>query len=199
MVNTKQLWHACAERGRDDERADALLDAGRASGRAPASADREWLRRVLKLVRRHGDALRAYRPEPYDGELVHVRAAVSAKRLERPEVSGWAALCRGAEVTIVAGDHLSIHFPPQVEAMTEVLRPALERADSLLVRQASRGRQGSTDYSLPRSLTWQFSDNSGGDVLGDLFDGARRRWLSSAFGGLEASDLGQELFDLCLG
>ena len=122
----------------DDERADALLDAGRASGRAPASADREWLRRVLTLVRRHGDALRAYRPETYDGELVHIRAAMSAERFEHPEVSGWAELCRSVEVTIVPGDHLSIHFPPQVQALAEILRPALERADRLVVRQTSK-------------------------------------------------------------
>ena len=114
----------------DDERLDALLTAGRVSGRAPASADRDWLRRVLELVRRHGDALRAYRPEPYDGDLVHVRAAETAKRLERPEVSGWAALCCGVEVAVVPGDHLSVHFPPQVTAVAEILRPALECADS---------------------------------------------------------------------
>ena len=62
------------EAGSEDQRLEALLAAGRASGRAPAHADHDWLRCVVKLIRKHGDALRSYRPEPYDGELVHVRA-----------------------------------------------------------------------------------------------------------------------------
>ena len=92
----------------------------------------EGLEHIVSMFQRHGEALRNYRAEVYDGDLVHLRAAETAERLEQPEVSGWASLCRHVEVTVVPGDHLSIHHPPEVNAIVEILRPLLERADALV-------------------------------------------------------------------
>ena len=108
-----------------DERLDFILDTGRASGHAPAGADRAWLRRILDVVRRHGDALRAYRPQSYDGALLHLRAAQTAARLEDPNRSGWSAWCRSVEVKIMPGDHHSMHFPPQVTHVAKGMCSAL--------------------------------------------------------------------------
>ncbi len=114
-----------------DERLAAILAAAQAAGALPAGFDLDRLRRLMDVVDANGQALLRYRPGPWNGDLVHYRAAVTARRLERPEASGWSALCTGeATVEIVPGDHMSIHFPPQVRRLARSLDGRLARAEA---------------------------------------------------------------------
>ncbi len=113
-----------------DERLAAILAAARAAGALPAAFDLERLRRLMDVAEANGRALARYRPGPRHGDLVHYRAAATARRLERPETSGWSALCRGEVVVeVVPGDHMSIHFPPHALRLARSLDQRLARAE----------------------------------------------------------------------
>jgi thioesterase domain-containing protein len=78
-------------------------------------------------------AARAFRPRPYPGPVVLVRAAGSDRFAfppgdpHDPEPSGgWAALADSVELAVVPGDHHTMVRPPHVEALAAALRRALE-------------------------------------------------------------------------
>ncbi|MGD2116639.1 MAG: alpha/beta fold hydrolase, partial [Acidobacteriota bacterium] len=99
-----------------EERLAHILKAAKSAGALPASFDLDRLRRLMDVVNANGQAMVRYRPQSHGGGLVHFRAAATAQRLERPEATGWAELCRGeVEVEVIPGDHMSIHFPPHAE------------------------------------------------------------------------------------
>jgi len=114
-----------------DDRLAHILETAQAAGALPASFDLDRLRRLMDVVNANGRALLAYRPGPYAGRLLHVRAAATAGRLERPDTSGWSALCPGVEVEIVAGDHMSIHFPPHAARLARALEARMVQPASI--------------------------------------------------------------------
>jgi thioesterase domain-containing protein len=88
----------------------------------------ERLAAIVEVFVQNSRALRAYRPQPYDGRLVYFRAEENHPE-ERPE-DAWNELSGGrAEVHRVPGDHLSALFPPHVSALGVRLREAIERAE----------------------------------------------------------------------
>ncbi len=73
------------------------------------------LRRRFEVYRASAEAVRAYRPGPYDGPLDLFEAA------DRPApASTWRRLAR--HTVVLPGDHYSVLAPPQVEALAEALR-----------------------------------------------------------------------------
>ncbi len=113
-----------------DERLSHILTTARAAGALPASFDLARLRRLMDIVNANGRAMTEYRPEPYDGELLHVRAATTAERMERPQESGWSALAGHVTVEIAPGDHMSIHFPPHAEGLARRLEEEMLRSET---------------------------------------------------------------------
>ena len=116
--------------GSRDERLAHILSTAQAAGALPASFDLDRLRRLMDVVNANGRAMLDYRPAAYDGEILHLRAAVTAERLERPETSGWSALANGVTVEIVPGDHMSIHFPPHARRLARRLDEGMLHAET---------------------------------------------------------------------
>ncbi len=114
-----------------DERLAGILAVAQAAGALPAGFDLDRLRRLMDVVDANGRALLDYRPGPWSGDLVHYRAAATARRRERPEASGWSRLSGGEVVVeIVPGDHMSIHFPPHVAQLARSLDERMARAEA---------------------------------------------------------------------
>ncbi|HEY3570928.1 MAG TPA: amino acid adenylation domain-containing protein [Thermoanaerobaculia bacterium] len=107
-----------------EARLELILEQVRQEGARPTALDLSELRRLVRVVRAHRRAVRAYEPQPLDTSLVYVRAAEGLG-----DDAVWAGLALGgAEVAEVPGGHLSMHYPPGSETLAAALRAAIERA-----------------------------------------------------------------------
>jgi thioesterase domain-containing protein len=107
-----------------EARLELILEQVRQEGVRPAALDLSELRRLVRIVRAHRRAVRAYEPQPFDTSLVYVRAAEGLG-----DDAVWAGLALGgAEVHEVPGSHMSMHYPPNTEMLAAALRTAVERA-----------------------------------------------------------------------
>jgi amino acid adenylation domain-containing protein len=112
-----------------DERLRWILRRAQGAGALPAGFDLARLERTVALVEVHARALSAHRSRVFDGRALLLRAEETAARATVPEVSGWAGLCAGGvDVVIVPGAHMSLHFPPHVSTVAQVLEERLEAA-----------------------------------------------------------------------
>jgi thioesterase domain-containing protein len=124
LVDSWLLDDASPEPGRDEVEAAVRGELG-----GGASLSAAELARLSEVLVGNARALRAYRPRPRTGSLVYFRAAASRPG-ERPQ-DAWSSLCSdGAEVHLVAGDHLSSLLPPHVWELGERLRGAIERSEA---------------------------------------------------------------------
>jgi len=107
-----------------DQRLELILEAGREAGGLAAGMELADLRRLVKILEANRRALRAYRPEPASVRATYVRAAEGVRA-----DAVWRALALGGlEVHEVAGNHLSMHFPPHVESLAARLASCVEWA-----------------------------------------------------------------------
>jgi thioesterase domain-containing protein len=88
-------------------------------------------------------ALRAYRPQPYGGRIVHFWAADRVSQSVRQLEAEWSGVARG-EVTFheIQGDHSSMLAAPNVVALASILAEYLEAeqtASPCIARGGSRG------------------------------------------------------------
>jgi thioesterase domain-containing protein len=116
---------AAAAGGRAAE-VDAAFDLAVERLGDAAGIELDEARRHARVLAANVDILYDYRPEPWAGELLFFRAAERRPGdPPRPELP-WIELARGGvEVAVVAGDHLTMHQPPHVEAVAARLRRAL--------------------------------------------------------------------------
>ena len=79
----------------------------------------------MKVVGANRRSLRPYDPQPFATRLAFLKAADTLQEND----AAWDRLSLGgAEVHRIPGDHLSIHFPPQVETLAATLAGCIERA-----------------------------------------------------------------------
>ncbi len=110
-----------------EERVELILRTGRELGTLAPSTGTLELNRLVRVVGANRRALRVYAPQPFETELAYLKAGDNPAPHEADAV--WAGLARGgAEVHMVPGNHLSMHAPPQVEALAARLRSCIERA-----------------------------------------------------------------------
>ncbi|RMH16882.1 MAG: amino acid adenylation domain-containing protein [Acidobacteria bacterium] len=90
-------------------------------GLDPASA-----RRMVRALKVHLEAMFAYRPQPYPGSIVFLRAAERRPRDPRHPELAWIGLAAGGvEVHVVPGDHITMHHPPHLDVVAARLAKAL--------------------------------------------------------------------------
>jgi amino acid adenylation domain-containing protein len=127
MIDVAAPAPAGPETEDEDERASFALDlAGLAGfGLGPATLEelsaREDLRELFDLFAANRRAARAYRPGPYRGRVLLVRAAETAAT-SPAGLEAWQGLAAGgAEVRVLPGDHYSLLRLPLVAALAELL------------------------------------------------------------------------------
>jgi thioesterase domain-containing protein len=85
----------------------------------------------VKVLRRHTEAMRAYRPGVYAGRITLLRAAEQPAGASPEPDMGWGRYARGGvEVRGVPGDHLSMLQEPHVGRLAEEIRSCLARRRS---------------------------------------------------------------------
>jgi len=115
----------------DGERIDAVLRALREAAEVPVAALEHQRSSYLDL--RIGEA---HRPRRYEGRVVLYRAIEPAPHTVRDpayerddETLGWDEVCPRLTVVPVAGHHLSLLDPPQVDELAALLRREFALAD----------------------------------------------------------------------
>jgi amino acid adenylation domain-containing protein len=82
-------------------------------------------RRTRRLERALIEAVRAYRPGPYDGRVVHVRAADDDRTGPTVEWD-WRSVARGGvDVHLVPGSHRVMMRPPRIAYVARIVREAM--------------------------------------------------------------------------
>ncbi|MGH2599003.1 MAG: thioesterase domain-containing protein, partial [Dehalococcoidia bacterium] len=132
-VDMSRLRHAD-----DGEALEHLLGRLRGEEVVPASFTVELARRLAKGYRRRMRALERYRPAPYPGRLILLRAreqefgtsGLLDGVLPAPEGDatwGWGGLvsCGDCAVHVLDGHHATLLQPPSVELVANVLRQAI--------------------------------------------------------------------------
>jgi thioesterase domain-containing protein len=107
-----------------DARLEALLEVARQQGKLAHEVDMRWVRWLADGFRISVDATQQYRPRPYDGPLLLVRAV--EHKVPGDDTRGWGALVRGGvDVRWVTGAHYNMVQQPHVAAVADVLRATL--------------------------------------------------------------------------
>jgi thioesterase domain-containing protein len=123
--------------------------------RSKARLLRAWTRRIIHRSREQGDirdrlgtprlperyvpwleayldARERYRPQPYRGRIVLLRARTRPLFGNLARDNGWGAIAQGrVDVRVIAGDHGNILREPRVRLLAEALTNAMDEASSL--------------------------------------------------------------------
>jgi thioesterase domain-containing protein len=112
--------------GRDPELQLQLFVArARAAGLVHQAGSLEQVRRLVAVFRANVAAYRAYRPRPYDGNLLLVRAAASVTG--EPDL-GWETLAAAVSRHQAPGNHVTLLAEPHVAALAGLLQSAIALA-----------------------------------------------------------------------
>ncbi|HEX4494362.1 MAG TPA: non-ribosomal peptide synthase/polyketide synthase [Thermoanaerobaculia bacterium] len=133
-----------------EERLELILQRGRENGAFAASFGVPELRWLVEVVSANQRAIRAYVPAASDLRVTFLHAAASESSAE-----SWSGLALGGvEVHEVPGNHLSLHFPPQVEEAAAALRSCIEGA----LRTAGGDSPGEAGGARPAGAVRPFAE-----------------------------------------
>ena len=106
-------------------RIDYLFTNGRAFGRIPATYTINDLRRMYDAMDAHVEALSAYQPQPYAGQVTFLRCTDRTESDIIP-YRPWSTVVRGGVATYdVPGKHSTLLEAPNVQAVAHVLHNCL--------------------------------------------------------------------------
>jgi thioesterase domain-containing protein len=112
-----------------EQRLEALLELARQRGLLAHEVDLRWVRWLIDGYRIAVAATQRYRPRPFPGRLVLLRAADHS--IDAEETLGWGALAQGGvDLHWVPGTHETLVHAPHVQALAERLRACIEAAQS---------------------------------------------------------------------
>lgn len=100
-------------------------------------------RRIYEVFQANMKAVVGYRPRPYSGHMVLVRAAQHATPMHADPVLGWGSWVSGVEVQGVPSSHLELLQPPAVERVAAILARRL--ATDVPASVSSRRSAGPTE------------------------------------------------------
>ena len=104
------------------EQLRTVLAAARRAGALPEGLEEEQARALLAAGEAEVDALRAYRPRPYAGPVLLVRAARGGGAADL----GWGALAPALEVVPLDAGHSGLLVEPVVRDLVELLQARLD-------------------------------------------------------------------------
>jgi amino acid adenylation domain-containing protein len=99
----------------------AVLEEEKRTGLIPSSLDLPSVRRIIAMHANNCRANTTYRPEPYDGRVILIRAAESDGEPAR----SWGALARHLEVHTVPGNHFTVLSRANAGAVAEIVMAAV--------------------------------------------------------------------------
>jgi amino acid adenylation domain-containing protein len=105
---------------------DRLLELAREEGVLPPGVDKPWVRERFALFRRSLTALHHYRPRPYGGPVLFLRAADSQPPGETDLTAGWSRLATIEAHLVPDANHKNLLYPPALDLVLDLLRPALD-------------------------------------------------------------------------
>jgi thioesterase domain-containing protein/acyl carrier protein len=109
----------------DEARAEHVLALLRREGLLNGGIGLDRARRIREVWKAHARAVARYRPRPYDGSVVVLRAAEGPA--DRDPALGWRRLSTCVEVHEVPGNHLTMMVRPNVGILAGVLDAYLRR------------------------------------------------------------------------
>ena len=136
-----------ALRGWDgDSLLNDLLERAKSEGLLSAHTDLSQLNRLVEVFKSNRQALRAYAPLSYDGDVLLLRASeAGAEARAAQDDLGWSRLFNHLEVRKVPGDHYGIIARPHVEVLAEQLKAYLDGAALEEMRSDENRRFGRFD------------------------------------------------------
>ncbi|HYO14557.1 MAG TPA: alpha/beta fold hydrolase, partial [Thermoanaerobaculia bacterium] len=109
-----------------EERLEGIVAAAKRAGLLPADLGTEPVRRLVRVYRANETAFTRYRPAPWAGRTLLIRAAEGVMR--RDPTLGWDGLLTGElETVTVEGTHQTILLEPGFKDLVRVLRERLAR------------------------------------------------------------------------
>jgi thioesterase domain-containing protein len=121
-----------------DRQLDYALDAAHRAGLSGVIADHlpqlEALRRYHRVLAANQRALDAYRPLPYAGPVILLRAEAGLRLRGADPTLGWSAIAADLTILDVPGNHDNMIERPYVRIVAGVLGRCLERAGGPLCR-----------------------------------------------------------------
>jgi amino acid adenylation domain-containing protein len=107
-----------------EERLEGIVAAAKGAGLLAADLGTEPVRRLVRVYRTNETAFAKYRPAPWAGRTLLVRATEGVMRME-PSL-GWDGLLTGElEIVTLEGTHQTILLEPGVQDLVRVLRERL--------------------------------------------------------------------------
>jgi thioesterase domain-containing protein len=104
-----------------EERAAAILERSRAAGALAPGYGLGDMKRLFATISANREAMWSYRPRPYPGSILYLRAS-EGRPADLDPVPAWQRLCSGGvAVHDVPGDHHTMLMPPHVGALARVL------------------------------------------------------------------------------
>jgi thioesterase domain-containing protein len=113
---------------RFEETLGELLEDAKAAGLLPGYLEAADMLRLFRVFEANVQALRAYRPGCYAGNLSLFAASERSARVNLDPADGWVRVApSGVEVFGVPGDHYSILREPGVEVLATQMRTWFKR------------------------------------------------------------------------
>jgi thioesterase domain-containing protein len=111
-----------------DERLRGVLDVAKRAGYLPPDLGAEQVRRLIRVYQTNSAAWWSYRPAPYPGRALLLRA-MEGPLVENPSLD-WHGLLTGDWETVdVPGTHPAMMAEPVVHEIARLLRDRLRKAD----------------------------------------------------------------------
>lgn len=114
-----------------DKQLEYFLSQGKITKSLLPATTVAQLRQFLLLLKINNQAMFDYQPKPYSGNIIFFRAHIrNAINLANPE-SGWLDIAKGGvKVYEVPGNHITMNYLPNVNAIANELKKYLEKTNT---------------------------------------------------------------------
>jgi thioesterase domain-containing protein/acyl carrier protein len=117
-----------------------VLEHAKSTGLVPADVEAAQARPFVELCKADFRATRNYVLRRYPGRITFFKAHDELGNTSLDPSLGWRKWAtEGVEVHIVPGNHATMVYPPHVEALAEIMRTCLSRAQSRVQWAANHG------------------------------------------------------------
>ena len=111
------------------QRLAQLIQEAKQADKIPPDLPQQYIEQLYKVFQANYRAMLAYRPQPYSGRVVLLRADEGQEQINFDSTLGWHERVHGKFVAqLVPGNHFSLMRAPQVQALGQQIQIALKDA-----------------------------------------------------------------------